>query len=234
MPNLTTSRIQLDDVSLHYGRQTILDRISLGIASGRLTAITGPSGSGKSSLLTLFNGLWHEENTARVSGTATIALNGHSDNLLAPSAGFEALRRQVGLVFQTPNPLPMSIFRNVAFPLKLAGIHDRSEVAQRVEQALKRVHLWDEVAERLQQDGRQLSGGQQQRLCIARSLVLQPTVLLLDEPTSSLDEAASRRIEQLLAELKTECTLVLVSHDSLQVERLADCRYHLEHGRLVV
>ena len=136
------------------------------------------------------------------------------------------------MVFQTPNPLPMSIFRNVAFPLKLAGIRDREEIAQRVEDSLHRTLLWDEVKKRLDSDARLLSGGQQQRLCIARSLVLEPEVLLLDEPTSALDRTAAAGIEELLIGLKKDCTLVMVSHYLEQVERLADGVFEMSGGIL--
>lgn len=124
----------------------------------------------------------------------------------------------------------MSIFRNVAFPLKLSGVKDQQRINHQVEQSLKRVHLWDEIDQRLNQDARQLSGGQQQRLCIARSLILNPHILLLDEPTSSLDSTATARIEELLSELKQHCTLILISHDNQQVKRLADYEYRLVNG----
>lgn len=222
--------IQLRNVCLSYNGQQVLNNLSMDVASGQLTAITGPSGSGKSTLLTLFNCLWRENPGVSVSGDIVLNLNGVQHNLLSPKVELETLRRQVGMVFQTPNPLPMSIFRNVAFPLKLSGVKDQQQINHQVEQSLKHVHLWAEVKQRLNQDARQLSGGQQQRLCIARSLILNPHILLLDEPTSSLDSAATERIEELLSELKQHCTLILVSHDNQQVKRLADYEYRLHNG----
>jgi len=134
-------------------------------------------------------------------------------------------------VFQQPNPLPMSIFKNIAFPLRLAHVTDRQLIRTNVELALRRVHLWDEVKDRLNEDGRLLSGGQQQRLCLARALVTGPEVLLLDEPTSSLDPEASSAIEELLLSLKNECTLIAVSHYQDQIQRISDLRVRVYNGR---
>ncbi len=143
------------------------------------------------------------------------------------------LRRQVGMVFQTPNPLPMSIYKNVAFPLQLKGGVTKELVRVRVMQCLQKVRLWDEVHDRLDSPALDLSGGQQQRLCIARALILQPEVLLLDEPTSALDQTAARAIEQLLLELKQSCTILLVSHYLDQVTRIADTIIELQNGSLI-
>jgi len=143
------------------------------------------------------------------------------------------LRRRVGMVFQDPNPLPMSIFKNVAFPLTLAGERDRRAIADKVQDALVQAFLWDEVKDRLTSDARLLSGGQQQRLCIARALISAPEVLMLDEPTASLDARACEVIEALLLSLKTKCTILVVSHYMDQVQRVADCVMEMAHGRLV-
>jgi phosphate transport system ATP-binding protein len=138
------------------------------------------------------------------------------------------------MVFQTPNPLPMNIFGNVSFPLKLAGFRQKSAMADRVEQALKRAYLWDEVKDRLNEDALRLSGGQQQRLCIARALILEPEILLLDEPTSSLDPKAGAVIEELLVSLKDSCTLLIVSHYQDQVQRIANTVFELAEGKMSV
>ena len=141
------------------------------------------------------------------------------------------LRRKVAMVFQQPNPLPMSIYKNIAFPLRLAHVTDKNRIKANVESALTQVCLWDEVKDRLDDDGRLLSGGQQQRLCLARALVLNPEVLLLDEPTSSLDPEAGKAIEELLLALKSQCTLIMVSHYQDQIQRIADSHIQVLNGR---
>ncbi|MEJ2641001.1 MAG: phosphate ABC transporter ATP-binding protein [Desulfosarcinaceae bacterium] len=228
------TKIQLSELSFFYGRRRILDRISCGFNENALTAIVGPSGQGKSTLLTVVNRLWEEIPGARVEGGVTIRLEGRRVAVGPKGDGYplDRLRRKVGMVFQDPNPLPMSVFKNVAFPLKLCGETEKSAVAEKVRKALTRVFLWDEVKDRLDEDARTLSGGQQQRLCIARALVLRPEVLLLDEPTASLDARAGGVIEELLASLKPHCTLLVVSHYMEQVHRVADAIVSLSDGRL--
>jgi phosphate transport system ATP-binding protein len=227
------TKIELGDLSFFYGRRRILDRITCGFRENALTAIVGPSGQGKSTLLTVVNRLWEEIPGARVDGRVEIRLEGRRVAVNPKGAyPLERLRRKVGMVFQDPNPLPMSVFKNVAFPLKLAGETERSTVAANVREALSRAFLWEEVKDRLDDDARTLSGGQQQRLCIARALVLQPEVLLLDEPTASLDARAGGVIEDLLISLKPHCTLLVVSHYMEQVQRVADAVVELVDGRL--
>ena len=157
-----------------------------------------------------------------MSGKIEIRFNGELRDIYERSFSPPRLRKLVGTVFQKPNPLPMSIFRNVAFPLKLSGEKDKGLIAQKVEGALRKAYLWDEVKDRLVQSALALSGGQQQRLCIARSLILEPEVLLLDEPTSSLDEKAAEVIEELILHLKERITILAVSHYLDQVKRIAD------------
>lgn len=228
----TRTKIEFSDVSFCYGSRCILERISAGFAEYALTAIVGPSGQGKSTLLTLVNRLWEEVPEARVAGRVEIRFGHHlTDVRNCPD---DTLRRKVGIVFQEPNPLPMSIYKNVAFPLKLAGRKDKDGIAADVRKALEAAFLWDEVRDRLDADARTLSGGQQQRLCIARALILNPEVLLLDEPTASLDAAAGTVIENLLVSLKSRCTLLMVSHYMDQVNRLADCVMTLNNGRLTL
>jgi phosphate transport system ATP-binding protein len=227
-------KIQLQELSFFYGRRRILDRISFGFRENALTAIVGPSGQGKSTLLTVVNRLWEEIPGARTEGLVEIRLEGRRVAVGPKGDGYplDRLRRKVGMVFQDPNPLPMSVFKNVAFPLKLAREKETSAVTAKVHDALSRAFLWDEVKDRLDDDARTLSGGQQQRLCIARALVLQPEVLLLDEPTASLDARAGGVIEDLLVSLKPHCTLLVVSHYMEQVNRVADAVVKLSDGRL--
>ncbi len=225
-------KIQLTDLSFYYGERRILDRICVGFTERSITAIVGPSGQGKSTLLTAINRLWEEIPGARVEGRVEILFDDHLVNIYGNGYPVYRLRRKVGMVFQDPNPLPMSIFKNVAFPLKLAGVKDKQEIDARVHAALGQAFLWQEVKDRLDADARSLSGGQQQRLCIARALILEPEVLLLDEPTASLDAKAGGVIEDLLLKLKSHCTLLMVSHYMNQVHRVADCVMQLNKGRL--
>lgn len=229
----TQIKIRLSEVSFFYGKQRVLDRISAGFEENAITAIVGPSGQGKSSLLTVVNRLWEEIPEARVTGRVDIRFNHGLEDVYGQAFPVDRLRRRVGMVFQDPNPLPMSIFKNVAFPLKLAGIKRKDLIASRVRHSLERAYLWDEVKNRLDDDGRTLSGGQQQRLCIARALILKPEVLLLDEPTASLDATAGGVIESLMLNLKSQCTLLVVSHYLGQVNRVADHVMALRQGRLL-
>ncbi len=163
-----------------------------------------------------------------MDGHVEIFLKGSPIDIYGPAVPVPELRRMVGMVFQKPNPLPMSIYRNIAFPLKLAGIKDKEMVRERVETSLKHAFLWDEVKDRLTGDARGLSGGQQQRLCIARALIVEPEVLMMDEPTSSLDPRAVGIIEELIGTLKEQCTLLVVSHQGDQVSRIADLVLELQ------
>lgn len=215
------TKIEIDRLCFHYGRLQVLHNVTARFRENTITAIVGPSGQGKSTFLKTLNRLWEGTPDARLSGSIRIRFDGKFCDIYHPEFSVARLRRKVGLVFQQPNPLPMSIYKNVAFPLKLAGVNIK-QAAGRVEQALKDGFLWDEVKDRLSADARLLSGGQQQRLCIARALILEPEVLLLDEPTSSLDERAGMVIEDLLCNLKSRCTLLVVSHHRDQVKRIAD------------
>lgn len=228
MPSL---KITATDVQFRYQHRVILRDVNLRLPANQIIAITGPSGTGKSTLLQLFNRLWEENGGGRFTGTISMQLQGEEVDIYR-GISLHRLRRLVGMVFQTPNPLPMSIFKNVAFPLQLSGKFSNTEISRQVMEMLARVHLFDEVKDRLSADCRTLSGGQQQRLCLARALVLQPEVLLLDEPTSSLDQKACEKLEELIVELKRDCTILLVSHYQDQVQRVADQVYHLHDASL--
>jgi phosphate transport system ATP-binding protein len=227
------TKIRLSDISFSYSNRLILKQINAEFAEHCITAIVGPSGQGKSTLLTIINRLWEDIPATSLHGKIEVWLNGAPQDIYDSAYPADRLRRKVGMLFQTPNPLPMSICRNVAFPLKLAGIKDRELVDHKVETALRQAFLWKEVKDRLDDDALALSGGQQQRLCIARALIMKPEVLLLDEPTSSLDSRACRVIEELLVRLQQQCTIVMVSHYLDQVKRVADTAWQLEDGRLV-
>jgi phosphate transport system ATP-binding protein len=229
-PPAETTRIRVADLSFFYRKREVLRNIHADFAEFTITALIGPSGAGKSTFLTTLNGLWQAIPEARMTGQVLIRFEGAFQDIYADGFSVSGLRRRVGMVFQTPNPLPMSIFRNIAFPLKLAGESRRDAIEPKVEAALRRAYLWEEVKDRLGDDALTLSGGQQQRLCIARALVLEPQVLLLDEPTSSLDETAGRMIEELLVSLKARLTLLVVSHSMDQVERIADRVMTLSKG----
>ena len=228
MTNTATTKIRTEALCFYYNRHKVLHEVDLTIPANKITAITGPSGSGKSTLLTVFNRLYEETPQCRIEGKIEILLHNTMQDIHAPAVNLNELRRKVGMVFQLPNPLPMSIRKNIMFPLHLSNIKD--SVDERIEQALKQAHLWAEVKDSLHKDGRALSGGQQQRLCLARALVLEPEVLLLDEPTSSLDQDASRAIEALLLSLKDKCTLVMVSHYQDQIQRIADVHVTVQEG----
>ena len=215
-------KIKVTNLTFSYKGRRILDSINENFEEFAVTAIIGPSGVGKSTFLMTLNRLWENIPEAQMSGKIEIRFNGELRDIYERSFSPSRLRKLVGTVFQKPNPLPMSIFRNVAFPLKLSGEKDKGFIAQKVEGALRKAYLWDEVKDRLAQSALALSGGQQQRLCIARSLILEPEVLLLDEPTSSLDEKAAEVIEELILHLKERITILAVSHYLDQVKRIAD------------
>jgi phosphate transport system ATP-binding protein len=230
----TDIKIILKDISFYYDSRPIFNDINAVFKTRNITAIVGPSGQGKSSLLTVFNRLWEEIPGARLQGEVKIRLEGCWADINTPAYPVNRLRRKVAMVFQDPNPLPMSIYKNVAFPLKLAGEKDRTVIETKVCGALQQAFLWDEVKDRLGADARTLSGGQQQRLCIARTLILKPEILLLDEPTASLDAKACGIIEDLLLALKTDCTILMVSHYMDQVRRVADSAMELADGCLLL
>lgn len=205
-------------LTIAYQQRPALCDVSLQLAAGRITAVVGPSGCGKSSFLMAVNRLSDLIPGCRVTGRLRLG----ATDVLHPQLDVVAHRRRVGMIFQKPNPFPLSVWDNLELPLKEHGVHSRSERAGRIERALREVGLWDEVADRLPAPALQLSGGQQQRLCLARALVLRPEVLLLDEPCSALDPVATAVVEERIAQLRGEYTVILVTHNLAQARRLAD------------
>lgn len=211
--------VTVQDLHAFYGGRLAVRSVSVAIPPREITALIGPSGCGKSTFLRCLNRLHETAPGARVTGR--VALDG--EDLYAPNVDATLVRRRIGMVFQQPTPLhTRSVFDNVAIGLHLGGVTDKREVAERVEQALRRAVLWDEVKDKLRQSGLALSGGQQQRLCIARAIAIEPEVLLLDEPTSALDPIATIKIEDLMDVLKQRYTIVLVTHNMQQAARVAD------------
>jgi phosphate transport system ATP-binding protein len=201
-----------------YGAKIVLSQVSLDIYKGCITALIGPSGCGKTSFLSTLNRLTDHHPNAHVRGK--IFFDGQ--DLLHDPVNTLKLRRRIGMIFQKPNPFPLSIWRNLELPLKEHGVRDRNERQRKIEQALKDVGLWDEVFDRLQTSAMALSGGQQQRLCIARALVLEPDILLMDEPCSALDPIASAVVEELILRLRGRYTVVIVTHNLAQARRVAN------------
>ncbi len=226
-------KINIEALNFSYNGKTVLKGINQNFSQGAITAITGPSGRGKSTFLTILNRLWENIPHAVMQGEVRMNIGGEMINIYDKKLSKPDLRRKVGMVFQTPNPLPMSIYKNMAFPLKLTGVTKKDIVAHRVRKALEEAFLWDEVHDRLSDNAFDLSGGQQQRLCIARALVLEPEVLLLDEPTSSLDSTSATVIEDLLISLKSQCTMIVVSHYLEQTARIADSVLELADCKFV-
>ena len=210
--------MQVANVSVRYGARTVLDQVSLDIHKGCITALIGPSGCGKTSFLSALNRLTDLVPGAHVSGS--VKLDGQ--DVFDPTLDLMALRRRIGMIFQRPNPFPLSIRRNLELPLKEHGVRGRKVLADKIEAALRAVGLWDEVGDRLDSSALALSGGQQQRLCIARALVLEPEVLLMDEPCSSLDPISSAVVEELILKLRGRYTVVIVTHNLAQARRIAN------------
>lgn len=223
------SAMRIQDYSFWYGRKKVLHDINLAVGQKRITAFIGPSGCGKTTLLRSMNRM--NEEIVGTSHHGDIVLDGAS--IFGMNRDVVELRRQVGMVFQQPNPFPKSIFDNVAYGPRMNRLGAASELADRVEDALKRAALWGEVRDRLDSLGTSLSGGQQQRLCIARALANEPEVLLLDEPCSALDPLATQRIEDLLVDLKRDYTIVIVTHNLQQASRIADVTAFFYLGELV-
>jgi phosphate transport system ATP-binding protein len=224
-----TPKIKIRNLDFFYGSFQGLKHINLDIQEGMVTAFIGPSGCGKSTLLRTLNRMYDLYPGQRATGE--ILLNGR--NVLSPDQDVNALRAKVGMVFQKPTPFPMSIYENIAFGVRLYESLSRADMDNRVEWALRKAALWDEVKSKLNQSGLSLSGGQQQRLCIARGVAVKPEVLLLDEPTSALDPISTAKVEELVHELKSEYTIAIVTHNMQQAARVSDYTAYMYLGELV-
>lgn len=226
---ITNSKIIIKNLRFFYGKFQALKDITLAIPEKKVTAFIGPSGCGKSTLLRTFNRMYELYPDQRAEGE--IILDG--ENILDPRQDLNKLRAKVGMVFQKPTPFPMSIFDNIAFGVKLYESLSRREMEERVEWALMKAALWNEVKDILKQSGNSLSGGQQQRLCIARAIAVKPEVVLLDEPASALDPISTAHIEELIHELKEDYTIVIVTHNMQQAARVSDYTAYMYLGELI-
>ena len=223
------TKLKVRDLNFYYGKFQALKGVDIDIPARQVTAFIGPSGCGKSTLLRVFNRMYALYPEQRAEGE--VVMDG--ENLLTSTQDLALLRAKVGMVFQKPTPFPMSIYDNVAFGVKLFERLTRSEMDERVEWALNRAALWNEVKDKLNQSGNSLSGGQQQRLCIARGIAVKPEVLLLDEPCSALDPISTAHIEELIHELKTDYTVVIVTHNMQQAARVSDFTAYMYLGKLI-
>ena len=221
--------IRVENLSFFYGRFQGLRDVSLDIARNRVTAFIGPSGCGKSTLLRTFNRMFDLYPNQRAEGRILI----NDRNILDASVDVNLLRARVGMVFQKPTPFPITIFENIAFGVRLYERLSAAAMRERVEWALRKAALWEEVGDKLDRSGLSLSGGQQQRLCIARMVAVKPEVLLLDEPTSALDPISTAKIEELVNELKSEYTIAIVTHNMQQAARISDYTAYMYLGELI-
>ena len=228
-PATVPNAIEVRGLNFFYGQFQGLKHIDLNVAEHKVTAFIGPSGCGKSTLLRTFNRMYSLYPGQRAEGE----INLYGQNILSPRQDLNLLRAQVGMVFQKPTPFPMSIYDNIAFGVRLYENLTRSEMDDRVEWALSKAALWGEVKDKLGQSGLSLSGGQQQRLCIARSVAVKPSVILLDEPTSALDPISTAKVEELVHELKADYTVAIVTHNMQQAARCSDYTAYMYLGELI-
>jgi phosphate transport system ATP-binding protein len=224
-----SAKMRASGLTVRYGEKTAIKDVSIDVPAGGVLALIGPSGCGKSTFLRSLN---------RMNDTIPdVSVDGHVELDGEPIYGVDVdpvlVRRRVGMVFQRSNPFPKSIFENVAYGLRIAGLTERRRIAERVERALRHAALWDEVKDRLHESGLGLSGGQQQRMCIARALAVEPEVLLMDEPASALDPIATAKIEDLVSELRNDLTIVIVTHNMQQAARVSQRTGFFYMGRLV-
>lgn len=221
--------ITTKDVHLYYGKKEALKGITLDFPQGGIHALIGPSGCGKSTYLRCLNRMNDMIDNVKITGD--IRLDGN--DIYSPQTDTVTLRKRVGMVFQQPNPFPFSIYENIVYGLRIAGIKDKEVLDERVETSLKQAAIWDEVKDDLKKSAVALSGGQQQRICIARVLAVRPEVILLDEPTSALDPVSSSLIEEMLLKLKEEYTCIIVTHNMQQASRISDTTSFLLNGELI-
>ncbi len=222
-------KIELQDVKVWYDDFLAIKGIDMTIKQNSVTAFIGPSGCGKSTFLRLINRMNDYVDGFKMEGKIKI----DGDNIYKKKVNVEELRKKIGMVFQKPNPFPKSIFENVAYGLKIQGITDKNFISERVESSLKQVALWEEVKDDLKKSGMALSGGQQQRLCIARTLAVEPSIILMDEPTSALDPISTAKIEELIYHLKEKYTIVIVTHNMQQASRISDFTAFFYLGELI-
>jgi phosphate transport system ATP-binding protein len=227
--SIINPKVDVRGLNFYYGKFHALHDINMSIPERQVTAFIGPSGCGKSTLLRSLNRIYELYPEQRATGE--IILDG--DNVLNANQDMNLLRAKVGMVFQKPTPFPMSVYENIAFGVRLYDRLPRVRMDERVEWALRKAALWDEVKDKLHQGGTRLSGGQQQRLCIARAIAVKPEVLLLDEPASALDPISTLKIEELIAELKSDYTIVIVTHNMQQAARVSDYTAFMYLGNLV-
>ena len=223
------SSIETKDVHLYYGDFYALKGITMAMKKNMVTAFIGPSGCGKSTYLRLFNRMNDLIDGVRIEGEVLVA----GENIYDKKVRVDELRKNVGMVFQKPNPFPKSIFENVAYGLRVNGISDKRFIEERVERSLTQAALWNEVKDKLKKSAFELSGGQQQRLCIARALAIEPSVLLMDEPASALDPMSTAKIEELIYDLKNDYTIVIVTHNMQQAGRVSDYTAFFYLGELI-
>jgi phosphate transport system ATP-binding protein len=223
------TKVEIRKVSFFYGKFQALKEVSLPLYDRSVTAFIGPSGCGKSTLLRILNRIYQLYPGQVASGEVFV----DGENILAPEIDLNRLRAKIGMVFQKPTPFPMSIYDNIAFGIRLYERLPKAELDDRIEAALRRAALWDEVKGKLRQSGLSLSGGQQQRLCIARAIAIEPEILLLDEPASALDPISTQRIEELIAELKVDYCIAMVTHNMQQAARSSDYTAFLYLGELI-
>ena len=221
--------ISVKDLNLYYGNKQALKNVSMVIPEKRVTAFIGPSGCGKSTLLRCFNRMNDLIESVRIDGEMSM----HGEDINDKKVNVAELRRRVGIVFQKPNPFPKSIYENVAYGLRIQGIKNRRILDSVVEKSLRGAALWDEVADRLDDNALGLSGGQQQRLVIARAIAIEPEVILLDEPASALDPISTLKIEELIYELKSNYTIVIVTHNMQQAARVSDYTAYMYMGEMI-
>ena len=223
------SKIEAKNVDFYYGALQALKKINMNIEENEVVAFIGPSGCGKSTFLRLFNRMNDLIPGSRLEGE--IHIDGR--NIYDRSINVDELRKNVGMVFQRPNPFPKSIYENVAYGLRVNGVKDENFIAERVEKSLKGAALWDEVKDKLKKSAYALSGGQQQRLCIARAMAVAPSVLLMDEPASALDPISTAKVEELIHEIKKDYTIVIVTHNMQQATRVSDKTAFFYLGQLI-
>ena len=222
-------KIEVKNIDFYYGTFHALKNISMEIEQNKVVAFIGPSGCGKSTFLRLFNRMNDLIPDTRLTGQILI----DGKDVYAPKVEVDELRKDVGMVFQRPNPFPMSIYENVAYGLRVNGVKDKDFIAQRVEETLRGAALWDEVKDKLKASAYALSGGQQQRICIARAMAVAPSVLLMDEPASALDPISTAKVEELIRELRKDVTIIIVTHNMQQAARVSDKTAFFYMGEMV-